>query len=154
MGTCQLLFGVFMSTFGDRLKEERERLRLNQTALGELGGVRKQAQLHYESGKRFPDANYLAAVAGAGVDVVYALTGERATNAAATPMEVALLDNYRNSAAEVRIGVSRLLAETGRAMDRANAPSLYLPPTAGLNHGTQSNAVHNDVIDLDQGLDE
>ena len=143
-----------MSTFGERLKEERERLRLNQTAFGEIGGVKKQAQLNYEKGERNPDAEYLALIAMAGVDVAYVLTGARAQNAATTPMEVALLDNYRNSAAEVRIGVSRLLAETGCARERANAPAPYSSAAAGLNHGTQSNAVHNEMIDLGHGLDE
>jgi len=60
---------------GERLREERERLRLNQEQLGEIGGVRKQAQLLYEKGERSPDAQYLAAVATTGVDVLYVLTG-------------------------------------------------------------------------------
>jgi len=48
-----------------------------QAAFGDLGGVGKQSQTNYESGKRLPDADYLSAIAKAGADVLYILTGER-----------------------------------------------------------------------------
>ena len=67
-----------MSDFSERLREERARLGLTQEAFGELGGVRKQAQSLYESGKRTPDAAYLAGLHRAGVDVTYLLVGTRA----------------------------------------------------------------------------
>ena len=60
-----------------RLKSERVRLGLTQDALGAAGGVKKNAQFKYEQGSRVPDADYLAAVASIGVDVLYVLTGER-----------------------------------------------------------------------------
>jgi len=59
---------------GARLREERERLGLNQEGFGQLGGVRKQAQLLYEKDERKPDSDYLVAVAAAGVDVLFVLT--------------------------------------------------------------------------------
>lgn len=62
---------------GDRLKEERERLKLNQTEFAELGGVGKQAQLNYEKGTRSPDGQYLENIAKAGCDVKYIVTGVR-----------------------------------------------------------------------------
>lgn len=65
-------------SIGERLKAERERLGLNQTDFGALGGVQKQAQLKYERGDRSPDSAYLASVSEAGVDVLYVLTGQRA----------------------------------------------------------------------------
>lgn len=65
-----------MDTFGERLRAERERLGLSQVAFGELGGVQKVAQINYEKDKRKPDAEYLAAIAAAGVDVLYVLTGQ------------------------------------------------------------------------------
>ncbi|PVZ19584.1 MULTISPECIES: helix-turn-helix domain-containing protein [unclassified Pseudomonas] len=64
-----------MATIGVRLREERERLALTQRAFGEIGGVEPNAQGKYESGERHPKADYLAAVAAAGVDVLYVLTG-------------------------------------------------------------------------------
>lgn len=73
-----------MDTFGGRLRAEREKLGLSQAGFGELGGVQKVAQLNYEKDKRKPDAEYLAAIAEAGVDVLYVLTGQR-SNRALTP---------------------------------------------------------------------
>lgn len=66
-----------MSSFFERLKEERERLGLNQTAFGAIGGVGKQAQIKYENGSRAPDAVYLSAIAASGADVQYILIGVR-----------------------------------------------------------------------------
>lgn len=60
-----------------RLRDEREKLAISQEAMGEIGGVKKLAQINYEKGDRSPDANYLAAIAAAGADVLYILTGER-----------------------------------------------------------------------------
>lgn len=64
-----------MSTPGERLRAERLRLGLSQEAFGAIGGVRKQAQIKYEKGERRPNAEYLTAVAEAGVDVDFVLTG-------------------------------------------------------------------------------
>lgn len=66
-----------MSGFPERLREERNRLGLTQEQLGEVGGVKKQAQSLYEGGKRNPDVGYLDRVSAVGVDVVYLLTGVR-----------------------------------------------------------------------------
>lgn len=66
-----------MSGVGERLREERERLRLSQAAFGEIGGVKANAQGKYESSERFPGADYLESVATHGVDVLYVVTGER-----------------------------------------------------------------------------
>jgi len=83
---------------GTRLREERERLGLSQEALGVIGGVRKLAQFNYEKGDRQPDAAYLAAVAAAGADVLYILTGRRSQpvlpTADLSPRQRALLANH------------------------------------------------------------
>lgn len=65
--------------FGTRLREERERLGMTQAQLSEVAGVRRMAQGLYESGTRAPTVKYLAAIAGAGVDLQYALFGQRVT---------------------------------------------------------------------------
>lgn len=70
---------------GDRLREERERLGYSQSAFGEIGGVKKLAQINYEKGERNPDAVYLAKVAEYGVDVLYVLTGNRSQPVKAEP---------------------------------------------------------------------
>lgn len=77
-----------MCTLGERLKAERSRLSMSQTELAAIGGVGKTTQINYEKGVRSPDASYLAAVAEAGVDVLYVLTGERRAAAIDAPAEI------------------------------------------------------------------
>nr|WP_207198518.1 helix-turn-helix transcriptional regulator [Pseudomonas sp. TH34] len=67
---------------GDRLKEERERLGFSQTEFAAVAGASKNSQYNYEKGDRSPDADYLAAVAERGVDILYVVTGERKRQAA------------------------------------------------------------------------
>lgn len=68
---------TFLSTFGSRLRDERERKALNQADFGALGGVGKLAQLNYEKGTRSPSVEYLHAVSSHGVDLGYLFSGER-----------------------------------------------------------------------------
>lgn len=83
-----------MVSIGMRLREERQRLDVNQTQLGECGGVTKKTQKLYEAGERFPDATYLAAIAKAGADIQYIVIGVH-SDAALTPDERELLALYR-----------------------------------------------------------
>ncbi|PHN59863.1 hypothetical protein AO268_17490 [Pseudomonas sp. ICMP 8385] len=82
---------------GERLKEERERLGLSQTDFAALAGASKNSQYNYEKGERSPDAAYLAAVAGVGLDVLYVVTGERVPKSAGSisAREAALLGHFR-----------------------------------------------------------
>jgi len=100
-----------MSSIGERLREERQRLDKNQTEMGELGGVLKQAQIKYEKGDRSPDAAYLAAIATAGADIRYIVTGQRDGPAPETlsTEERAMLDRYRASPKPLRDAALRVL---------------------------------------------
>jgi len=82
-----------MSHFGTRLAEERKRLGMNQTDFGALAGVLKQAQLTYEKGSRKPDAAYLEALIGHGVDVAYLFTGNRPITDADLERELRMLSD-------------------------------------------------------------
>jgi transcriptional regulator with XRE-family HTH domain len=66
---------------GLRLREERERLGISQTEFARIGGASKGSQILYEKGKP-PTADYLEAIAEAGADVTYILTGRRERPAA------------------------------------------------------------------------
>ncbi|PBQ00169.1 helix-turn-helix domain-containing protein [Pseudomonas congelans] len=68
-----------MTGIGPRLKKERLRLKLSQSALGAIGGVETNAQGNYENGVRSPRADYLSSIFDAGVDVAYVVTGLSAT---------------------------------------------------------------------------
>lgn len=75
-----------------------------------MGGVQRRAQINYEKGERQPDTDYLAALAAAGADVLYILTGERSGAASAlAPDERLLLDRYRESARPLRDAALRVL---------------------------------------------
>jgi len=65
------------STLPERLRSERKRLGLTQVQLADAGGVKKNAQINYESGKRNPDTAYLQSLQNHGVDVCFILTGTR-----------------------------------------------------------------------------
>lgn len=80
-----------MSTTGERIKEERERLKLNQEQFGTAGGVAKNTQSRYELNARAPDADYLQRLSTYGVDILYIITGMRNENVASTPIEQSYL---------------------------------------------------------------
>jgi transcriptional regulator with XRE-family HTH domain len=71
--------GVEKSTTGDRLREERERLGYNQTTFAALAGASKHSQIDWEKNTASPNTRYLGAIAKAGADVLYIITGERRT---------------------------------------------------------------------------
>ena len=110
----------------DRLREERERLGLNQVEFGSIGGVKKLAQINYEKGERHPDSAYLAAIAAAGADVLYILTGQRSQPVPAAQVlprqEQEWLALYRNSSEEVRAALKAAgneLTKPARARGKA-----------------------------------
>ena len=90
----------------ERLKSERENLGFSQQALADLLGISLRSQQNYEKGDRNPDSAYLAAIAAAGADVLYILTGQRSQPvppAQELPrQEQEWLALYRNSSEEVR----------------------------------------------------
>ncbi|HEF4757266.1 helix-turn-helix family protein [Burkholderia multivorans] len=82
-------------SIGARLKEERLRIGLSQAEIAALGGLSNKTQLSYESDARSPDANYLAALARVGVDVLYVITGERSVQSTLPSDEADMLDSFR-----------------------------------------------------------
>ncbi|GEM_PF-271165 len=85
---------------GSRLKEERQRLDMNQTSFAEACGSGKRQQTRYEQEEQIPGGEYFAGAALLGVDVVYVLTGARRDGL--TPKETALLAAYRNASEELQ----------------------------------------------------
>ena len=122
-----------------RLREERERLGFSQEAFGVLGGVQKRAQINYEKGERHPDSAYLAAIAAAGADVLYILTGQRAGGVKPAPTltaeEETLLSYFRDASKEVRRAA--LGALLGASI-----------PAAGQARGSGQNVVGDNAIQI------
>jgi len=110
-----------LSTIGERLREERQRLGLSQTALAATASVGKHSQINYESDRNAPDANYLTAAAKQGVDIYYVLTGRR-TNLGATYDLMARIDRQHGPALEM----ARKAAEMEAAIEASFGPQ-YIP---------------------------
>lgn len=81
---------------GNRLREERLRLRESQESFATQVGVGKNAQIKYEKGERAPDADYLQLASEAGVDLLYVITGTRRPETAVTAVELKMLANAVN----------------------------------------------------------
>ncbi|WP_211461797.1 helix-turn-helix domain-containing protein [Collimonas silvisoli] len=97
-----------MRSIGEILKEERQRLGMNQDDFAAVGGLKRRAQTLYEQDERAPDALYLRALAAIGVDVQYILTGEKSSSALAQD-EKELLSGYRNLDIRGKAGVLGLI---------------------------------------------
>ncbi|QKH37306.1 helix-turn-helix transcriptional regulator [Achromobacter pestifer] len=106
----------------ERLKEERIRLGMSQTAFGELGGVKVLAQRNYETGKRSPDASYLERLAAMGVDVLYVVTGAHAL----TQQDLeADLDRYGKAWETLEMALEATGREMSAAKKRKAADALF-----------------------------
>lgn len=109
---------------------------MSQTDLADVGGVRKQSQMHYEMGARSPQADYLHRIAACGVNASYVLTGEVST-ADLAPIEAALVSGFRAASADTQRAILRILeiadsvpAAAGEA-DEPEAAKIRM----GDNHG-------------------
>ena len=61
--------------YGDRLRAERRRLKLTQTAYAKAVGISQATQVGYESGAHLPNIDYLSRSARLGVDIVFVVLG-------------------------------------------------------------------------------
>lgn len=134
---CKNFLRTKMHNISDRLIEGRKALGLSQQALADRVGIALRSQQNYEKGDRSPDANYLAALAAAGVDVLYLLTGvpEGKAQAVSAPGQM-LLDRARFTAAMV--AVEEGLSETRRTLPPKKKIELYLAAYELLEQSGQS----------------
>lgn len=66
-----------IGALAERLRAERSRLKLNQAAFAEAGGVSRVTQVGYEAGTSVPSIAYLARLSAVGADAGYILCGVR-----------------------------------------------------------------------------
>lgn len=79
---------------GERLKEERKRLKMTQDAFADAGGIAVSTLKLYENGDREAGCGFLSAIAERGADAQYIVTGVRSTTNLAADEQV-LLDGFR-----------------------------------------------------------
>jgi transcriptional regulator with XRE-family HTH domain len=96
---------------GERLREERERLGLNQTDFGVLLGVSRGTQKNYELGANSLDLRYVTALEERGVDAAYVLTGRRSTPLGQlfSASEEELINQFRTISDEDQKAIRRFL---------------------------------------------
>lgn len=87
---------------------------MNQTDFAEKAGTTKKSQIEYEKERLPAFATYLAAIAAAGVDVQYVLTGRRSAEPVLTPKERLLLAAWKAASPELQTAVLAVLA-TGQS---------------------------------------
>ncbi|UCV13777.1 helix-turn-helix domain-containing protein [Quatrionicoccus australiensis] len=136
-----------MSSIGERLLEERDRLGLSQSDLAVSGLVTMRSQRNYEKGDRFPDAAYLSAIASVGADVRYIVTGQRDGPAPETLSadERELLALFRAAPLAVKAAaIGALQGGSSKAQKSQKQTSISI----GTNHGqvVKGGAVFNGPI--------
>ena len=109
---------TFLSLVGERLKAARTALGLTQDAAAALVGVTREHWGRCERGHTMPGGEVWAALAAAGADVTYILTGVPASYSAPAPAttltlrEKHLIDNYRHASEAGQ----KALEQTGAAL--------------------------------------
>lgn len=94
---------------GARLRQERERLGFNQVDFAKLGGASKRSLIDWEQGNLVPNAEFLAAVAAAGADINYVITGSYVTSSLSHE-ESELLAGFRSLDLRGKTGVLALIS--------------------------------------------
>ena len=122
-----------------RLREERERLGLTQPALADVASAAKRTVIDWEKGVSSPTAVQLAAIADAGADVLYVITGQRSQGAAEVDLlpsdERVLIDSYRRCNAEAKRNLIQTAALLSAGM--AAAPARRTAPSPAQSGGVQ-----------------
>lgn len=113
---------------GERLKFERCRLGLTQAELAERAGMPVGSLKGYERGKRVPGGEALAALAKAGVDVAFVLTGQPSKEriVTITGRDIQLAGRYYTPVPILSVEVS---AGAGRLADHAEIEETLAFPT-------------------------
>lgn len=68
-----------LQALGQRIREERNRIRLSQIDFGKLADVSENTQTSYEKGRIPPKADYFIKLLQHNIDVSYLVTGQRSS---------------------------------------------------------------------------
>lgn len=139
-----------LNSIGSRLLGERERLKKTQSEFAGIAmaagvpGATRQSQAKYEKGLAAPSATYLAAIAAAGADVLYILTGSRDRPAptALTEEEKGMLADYREAPGPVR-RAARAALQSGSAPPGSRIQTINAPVKGVVAGGSVTIGSHN-----------
>ena len=82
--------------------------------------VQKRTYCNYESGESEPRSSFFEALADAGGDAVFVLTGRRSVGDLA-PDEAALIDNYRNASRDSQSAMRKIGAALAEQDDKVKS---------------------------------
>lgn len=91
-----------MSSIGERLKEERERLGKTLPQFAEAAGAKKNTLIDWQKDVSSPPAVKLAALAKIGVDILYVITGQQTDPKATLDRQERLARDIASGAADDR----------------------------------------------------
>lgn len=103
---------------GERLKTEREKLKLTQDEMAERCLTSKRSYCAYEAGETQPKSEFLKCLSDAGVDILYVLTGQRSIGVL-EPDEAALVENYRAAPPEKQHMIQEVSSAISQYRDAA-----------------------------------
>ncbi len=107
---------------------------LDQTAFAALGGVKKNSQIDYESGKTAPKVDYLLALEQHGIDICFILSGRQYDSA--MPLEQhQLLDMFERLSSREREAVMTMMSVlTGQTIGLAEISSKSKSGSASIHY--------------------
>lgn len=146
-----------MNSICDRLKQERNRLKFNQEDFAAEAGVTRRPYAEWEAGNTSPTAVQLAALAAAGADVQYIVTGIRKGEGIGQPaVHQAVLDAVDLLSLEKKVDAQQLAkavvklcqsalsdAVQGAATTMLERVKNQININTGVNHGTVAKKVVN-----------
>ncbi len=133
---------------GERLKEERERLGVNQSEFAALAGATRKTLFNWESGTAFPNSAVLGVLAEHGLDVLYVVTGQRSNaQPAVDAAEQVLLDSYRRCKPEARAHLIQTAALLSAGLPPA-APATAAKKAAPASINMRMSSTHDGSVQV------
>ncbi|MEX8193598.1 helix-turn-helix domain-containing protein [Comamonas guangdongensis] len=135
--------GEDIFVINERLKIERERLGLTQPVFAEIAGASKRTLIDWEKGVSSPTAVQLSALASAGVDVLFVVTGQRSQAVpvqASLPKEhQALLNSYEMCSAAARKNLLQSAALLAAGMPSTGGGGVHVRGSGNVTAGRDVN---------------
>lgn len=133
------------NSFGERLREERQRLGHTQDAFGAGAGVTRLTQAKYEKGESSPNVQYLTAIEEMAADINYLLTGNKRSD----EISVDVHGKYADLACDILLVLEVMINEKGVKLSPATKAQLVaaIYRNSRVNHPVDVRLV-SDLLEL------